>query len=384
MDFRVDNNNYSRFYETHNCNLHNQPTETNNSNNVQANQNEFLASLFSQLSKMFASAGNPYDALMNQLFAGSNQNQPVEDYGGFKFKNNEEKAKVDQALQELRAEQAANPGKAVSKKFKIGKYKFQVSLDENGQVKIKKKKKKKGLFGKIGSAFKSIGKGIGKAFKKVGGFLKKALPIISTVAMFIPGLQPLAIAGRIASGVMGVIDGIKSGNILGAVMSGVGALSGVGGKVGSFFSGLTSKASGFLGNVGSNLLSKMGNTGTFLSNLVNKGTGLINTGKQWLSNFTGNAGTKVSDFIFNKGSNLLGDLSKSFGGKVGNWLTQNGPDLLRGFADRMGQKATNWLNDKANNVLGRLMNNPIARKVTGFLNSPFGQILLNMFKGGKA
>lgn len=377
MGFQVDNNfntQQSRFYESHNCQYHNNQQPTN-LNTTQQPSNDFLTSFFDFLSKAFPTSGssntNSTD-MLNQLFQGLEQPK-VEDYGGFKFKNEGEKARIDQALQELRAEQAANPGKPVSKKFKIGKYKYQVSLDENGQTNIKRKKKKKGLFGKIGSAF-----------KKIGGFIKKALPIVSTVAMFIPGLQPLALAGRIASGVMGVVDGIKNGNIFGAVMSGVGALSGVGGKIGSFASNLTSKASGLLGNVGSSLLGKAGNAGTWLSNLVSKGSSLISSGKNWLSTFTGNMGSKVSDFLFSKGSNILGDLSKTFGGKVGSWLTAKGPDLLRGFANSMGQKATNWLNDKATNFLAKLMDNPIARKVSGLLESPLGQILINMLRGNRA
>ncbi len=380
MGFQVDNNNFStqqsKFYESHNCQYHNnQPT---NSNNLQQPQANFLASLFAFLSQAFGSGENNQAMQhLNDLFQGQQPQQKVEDYGGFKFKNDEEKARVDQALQELRAEQAANPGKEVSKKFKIGKHKFSVSLDADGNTNIKKKKKKRGFFSKIGSAFKKIG-------KKVGGFIKKALPIISTVAMFIPGLQPFALAARVATGVMGVVDGIKNGNVFGAIMSGVGALSGVGGKIGSFASNLTSKVSGFAGNLGTNVLGKMGNFGTFAKDIFSKGAGLVSQGKNWLSTFAGNAGGKVSDFIFGKGTNILGDLSKTFGGKVGNWLTQKGPDLLRGFANNMGQKATNWITDKAYGLVNKLTDNPISRKVTSFLNSPMGQILMSLLRNNKA
>ena len=380
MSFQVDRNfntQQSRFYESHNCNHQNQPQT--NSNGLQQPANQFLSTFFDFLSKAFssnASSATPRMSFSNDLFTGL-QPQKVEDYGGFKFKNADEKAKVDQALQELRAEQTANPGKKTSKKFKIGKYKFRVTLDENGDVNIKKKKKKRGLFGKIGSAFKKIG-------KKVGGFLKKALPIVSTLAMFVPGLQPFALAARIGTSVMGVVDGIKNGNIFGAVMSGFGALSGMGGKVGAWASNLTSKANGILGNMGTNLLGKMGNTGTFISNMFTKGTGLLNQGKNWLSTFTGNAGNKVSEFIFGKGSNILGDLSKSFGGKVGNWLTQKGPDLLRSFSNRMGQKATNWLNDKATRFIAKLTDNPISRRFNRLMQSPFAQIFINMLRRNRA
>lgn len=381
MDFQVNNNNYSRFYESNNNRFQGQ--QPTNINNPQIS-NDFFASLFALLSKVFASASNPAINHLNQLFQSLNPQPRVEDYGGFKFKNADEKARVDQALQELRAEQAANPGKKVSKKFKIGKYKFRVTLDENGDVNIKKKKKKKGLFGKIGGFFKKVGKGIGNAFKKVGSFVKKALPIVSTVAMFIPGLQPFAIAARVATGVMGVVDGIKNGNIFGAVTSAFSAMSGMGGKIGQFASNLTSKAKGFLGNMGSNFLSKLGNTGTWMKNTFNQGFDLFNKGKTWLSNFTTNMGTKVSDFIFSKGSPILNNLTKSFHGNFGNWLTQNGSDFLKSFANRMGTQATNWLNQKATNFMAKLMDNPITRKVSSFLNSPFGQILMSMLRGKRA
>ncbi len=362
MSFQIDNNNQSKFYEANNYQFHNhQPT---NQNNTQPST-DFLASFFDFLSKAFASNNN-LSTDYNPLFQGTEPQPKVEDYGGFKFKNDEEKSRVDQALQELRAEQAANPGKAVSKKFKIGKHKFTVSLDENGNTNIKKKKKKGGFFSKI------------------GGFLKKALPIISTVAMFIPGLQPLALAGRIASGVMGVVDGIKNGNVFGAIMSGVGALSGVGGKIGSFASNLTSKASSFMGNLGSGFMSKLGSAGTWLQSAIGKGTSLFNSAQNWLSGFTNNMGGKVSDFLFNNGSGLLKNLSSGIGGQFGNWLTQKGPDMIRNFANSMGQRATNWLNEKANSFLGKLMNNPISRRFNNFMNSPFGQILINMFRGGRA
>ncbi len=374
MSFQVDNNfntQQSQFYES--TNQYQQPFNSTNTTNL-PNSNDLLAKIFSDLAKIFsATAGShPLDALTKKLFSGSQQR--VEDYGGFKFKNEAEKAKIDQAIAELRAEQAANPGKKVSKKFKIGKYKYRVTLDENGQLHLKRKKKKRGFFSKIGSAFKKIGKGIGKV-------LKKALPIVSTIGMFIPGLQPLAIAARVATGVMGVVNGIKSGNIFGAVMSGVGALSGVGGKVGSFFSNISNKATSFLSNAGSNFLSKLGTTGSWLSNTFSKASSWINTGKNWLSNFTGNMGNKVSDFLFKEGSGILQNLTRSAGGRFGQWLTQRGPDLLRSFANSMGQRATDWLNQKASNVLNRLMDNPIARRFTNLLNSPLGQILATMFRG---
>lgn len=291
----------------------------------------------------------------------------IENYGGFTFKNDKEKAAVDQALSEMRNAQAANQGKAMDKTIKVGKYKFKIHLNEEGTVEIKRKKKKRGFFSKIGSALKGIGK-----------MLKKALPIIATVAMFIPGLQPLALAARVATGVMGVVDGIKNGNIFGAVMGAVGAVSGIGGKIGSFASNLSSKATGLLGNV-----MKTG-AGSWLQNTYNSVSNFIGKGSQMLNNFTGGIGTKVSNFLVSKGSNLLGNLTQNMTGKFGNWLAQNGSGLVRNFAESMGSRVTNWLNDKAYNTVNRLMNNPIGQRITNFLNSNVGQYLTNYLESRKA
>lgn len=330
--------------------LQSPPTTNSNTNGAFANINTLFA--------------NPQQA---QLFQ---QQPPVENYGGFKFKNDKEQAAVDQAIQELRAQQAANPGQAVSKKIKVGKYKLTINLNADGSVQQIKRKKKGGFFSKIGDA-------IGGALKGIGKVLKKALPIISTVAMFIPGLQPLALAGRIASGVMGVVDGIKNGNIFGALTSAVGAFSGVGGKIGSFVSGLGSKASGLMNSIG-------GAGSNWFSNAFNSVSNVFSKGKDLWSNFTSGIGNKVSNFVFNNGSNFVGNLAKSFGGGIGNWLTQNGSSLVSKFSDMMGNRAVSWLNDKASNVLNRVMNNPVAQRISNFFNSGFGQMLLNFFRGRQA
>ena len=246
------------------------------------------------------SNANTAFANINNLFADPSQMPRVENYGGFQFKNSNEQSAVDQALSEMRQAQAANPGQKISKKIKVGKYKLTITLNEDGSVNIKRKKKRGGLFGKIGGFF-----------KKVGGFLKKALPIISTVAMFIPGLQPLALAARVASGVMGVVDGIKNGNIFGALTSAVGAFSGIGGKISGAFSNLTGKASGLMNSIG-------GAGSSWFSNAVNTASNFVSKAKDVWSGFTGNVSNTVSDFLFKNGSNVLG----------GNWLNQRGSDLL--------------------------------------------------------
>ncbi len=328
----------------------------NNSNqNQRTAANNTSGAIKSDLDGVFALWDSPVNsntntafANINNLFADPSQMPRVENYGGFKFKNSNEQPAVDQALSEMRQAQAANPGQKITKKIKVGKYKLTITLNEDGSVNIKRKKKRGGLFGKIGGFF-----------KKVGGFLKKALPIISTVAMFIPGLQPLALAARVASGVMGVVNGIKNGNIFGALTSAVGAFSGIGGKISGAFSNLTSKASGLINSLG-------GAGSSWFSNAINTASNFVSKAKDVWSGFTNNVGTRVSDFLFKNGSNVFG-----------NWLNQRGSDLLRNVSDSIGNRAVNWLNNRASNVLNRLMDNPLGQRVNNFLNSGFGRFILD-------
>ena len=292
-------------------------------------------------------------ANINSLFANQTPPTKVENYGGFQFKNSGEQTSVDQALAELRQQQAANPGKAVSKTIKVGKYKLTINLKEDGTVSIKRKKKHRGLFG-----------GLGKIFKGIGNILKKALPIVSMVAMFIPGLQPLALAARVASGFMGVVDGIKNGNIFGALTSAVGAFSGIGGKIGGMVSNLTSKASGVLNSIG-------GAGSSWFSNAVSTASSFVSKAKDVWSGFTSGIGTKVSDFVFNNGSGIFG-----------NAMSQGGSSLLKSFADSIGNRAVNFLDQTANGILNRtIMNNPVGQGIGSFLNSGFGQTLMEYLKG---
>ena len=325
----------------------NQPTNT--SNQISSD----LDGIFALWDAPTNSNNNGAFANINSLFADPTRTPAVENYGGFQFKNANEQSSVDQALAELRQQQAANPGKAASKTIKVGKYKLTINLKEDGTVSISRKKKKRGLFG-----------GLGGLFKGIGNILKKALPIVSMVAMFIPGLQPLALAARIASGVMGVVDGIKNGNIFGAITSAVGAFSGVGGKVGSFFSEMGSKASGLMNSIG-------GTASNWFSNAVNTASSFVSKAKDIWSGFTGNVSNTVSSFLFKNGSSIFG-----------NALSQGGSNLLKNFADSMGNRAVNWLDQTANGILNRtVLNNPVGQKIGSFLNSGFGQTLMQYLRG---
>jgi hypothetical protein len=236
----------------------------------------------------------------------------------------------------------------------------------------KKKKKKKGFFGKLFG-------GIGKALGKIGGFLKKALPIISTIAMFIPGIGTAVGMGlKIATAAMGAIDGIKSGNIFGA---------------------LTSVAGAFTGGA-TNMLGKLGNVGGFIQkgvdmfknsgvgSLVTRGFDLFNKGKDWLSNATAGLGGKVTDFLTNKGGDLFKNLTSGIGGKLGSWLTEKGPSWISNLASKAGSAATNWLNEKATSIFDKVTKNPTVQKITNFFNtgignSTIGQTLLDLFTAKK-
>ena len=86
-----------------------------------------------------------------------------------------------------------------------------------------KKKKKGGLFGKIGGFFKKVGQGIGNAFTKVGKFFLKFGPIIFGVMCLIPGLNVVGMVGLAA---IAAYKAIKEKDFLGAVLTIAGAVTG--------------------------------------------------------------------------------------------------------------------------------------------------------------
>jgi hypothetical protein len=233
---------------------------------------------------------------------------------------------------------------------------------------VKKKKKKGGFFSKIGKALKGVGK-----------FLKKALPIISTIAMFVPGIGT-AIGGalKIATAAMGAFDAIKNKNPLGFL-----------GSVAGAFTGGATNILGKLGSVGSYIqkgvdMFKSSGVGS----LVTKGFDLFNKGKEWLSNTTAGLGGKVTNWLTSNGSNLFNNLTKGIGGKVGEFLTQKGPDWIKSLAGKAGSAATNWLNTTASNLFSKVTQNPTVQRFTNFLNtnignSSIGQLLSDLFAAKK-
>jgi hypothetical protein len=87
---------------------------------------------------------------------------------------------IKQAMEQMQAEQAASPGKAVKRTIKgsDGK-KYKLSLDENGQMNIKKK----------GGGF------LGGLLKGIGNVFKTGLSLVSQFGSFIPGWGTLASMG---------------------------------------------------------------------------------------------------------------------------------------------------------------------------------------------
>jgi hypothetical protein len=223
----------------------------------------------------------------------------------------------------------------------------------------KKKKKKGGFFKKLGGFF-----------KKVGGFLKKALPIISTIAMFIPGIgTAVGAALKIATAAMGAIDGIKSGNIFGAVTSIAGA-----------FTGGATNMLGKLGSVGGYIqkgVDMFKNSG--VGSLVTKGFDLFNKGKEYLNKFTGGIGEKVTNFFNTKGLDIFKNLTGGIGGKLGQLFTEKGPDWIKSLASRAGSTATNWLNEKATSLFDKVTNSPFVQKARSFFDSGIGKTLIDLF-----
>jgi hypothetical protein len=214
-----------------------------------------------------------------------------------------------------------------------------------------KKKKKKGLFGKI--------------FGGIGKILKAALPIASLVANFIPGVGPLVSLGlKAATAAMGAIDGIKKGNVFGALSSVAGA-----------FTGGATNMLGKMGSVGSYLqkgVDMFKNSG--LGSLATKGFDLYNKGKEYLNKLTGGFGDKVSNLINTKGLDVYKNLTRGFGGKFGQLLTSKGPEWMNSLAGR----ARSWATNKVTNLVNKAIDNPLFQKARNFFESGVGKSLLDL------
>ena len=96
---------------------------------------------------------------------------------------------IKEAMDKMQAEQAASPGKPVKMTVKgsDGK-KYKLSLDENGQMDIKKK----------GGGF------LGGLLKGLGGLFKTGLELVSKFGSFIPGWGTIASMG--SSMLLGVMN----------------------------------------------------------------------------------------------------------------------------------------------------------------------------------
>lgn len=104
-----------------------------------------------------------------------------------------------------------------SYRIRFGKYNVSFTVDGNGRI-TESQCKRRGLFGGL--------------FSAIGSFFGKFGKTLLAVCSFIP-IPWISIPARIISGVIAVVDGIKAGNVLGAVagaanavVGGVGAIAG--------------------------------------------------------------------------------------------------------------------------------------------------------------
>jgi len=106
---------------------------------------------------------------------------------------------------------------------------------------------------------------------KIGGFLKKALPIVSTVLMFVPGVgTAIGIALKVATAALSAVDAVKSaikGDWLGMITSAAGAVAG----------GIASGASGLAGKI-KNVASTISRVGRGVESIQQGGIGGIVSG----------------------------------------------------------------------------------------------------------
>lgn len=126
-------------------------------------------------------------------------------------------------------------GPAGSHKTKVGKYKVEFTVDGNGNV-THCEVRKKGFFGSL--------------FSGIGNFLGKFGKAILGVCSFIP-IPWIAIPARIISGVIAVVEGIRSKNVLQAVIGVAGAVAGGAGAIaGKAVTGLAAGVAKVAGTVG--------------------------------------------------------------------------------------------------------------------------------------
>ncbi|MBC7797235.1 MAG: hypothetical protein H7Z37_10220 [Pyrinomonadaceae bacterium] len=120
-------------------------------------------------------------------------------------------AKIEQAVERLQKKQLEHfqrtgEMKSFKEKIKVGGKKFEITLRENGEVKVKQKK---------------------SFFQKAFGFIGKFLfPVLSIATMLIPGLQPIALGLKIFGAIKGGVESIIGKNWMGLIGSTLGAFSG--------------------------------------------------------------------------------------------------------------------------------------------------------------
>src|SRR5574341_724271 len=127
---------------------------------------------------------------------------------------------TDAELQAKFQEIAATLNSGGELRTKVGKHNLELTVSQDGQV-LKTKCKKPGFW------------------SKVGGFLKKAVPVVLTVASFIPVTAPFA---RVASAVMSAVQAVRAKSVLGVA-------SAAAGMVGAGVAAFAGKAASLAGTV---------------------------------------------------------------------------------------------------------------------------------------
>jgi LysM repeat protein len=156
--------------------------------------------------------------------------------------------------------------------------------------------------------------------KKKSSFFKKALGAVLTVASIIPSpIQPFAAA---ANGIMGAINGFKSGNIIGGLASAAGAFAGVAGGLGKMVGGTAlnataktlggaSKVLGGISAVANGIKNKdLGSIISGAAGLVANGAGAASTGLRNAAQNVQNLSNAVTGI---KNKDLAGVLSAGSG-----------------------------------------------------------------------
>lgn len=231
----------------------------------------------------------------------------------------------DSELQATFQEIAATLNTGGELKTKVGKHNLELKVAQDGKV-LQAKCKKPGFW------------------SKVGGFVKKAVPVVLTVASFIPVTAPFA---RVASAVMSAVQAVKSKSILGIAAAAAGmvgaGVAAVAGKAASV-AGTVANRVATVANAASRTLSGIAavRQGSLLGGLAGI-AGAVASGVSSVAGSFGQGFQRVADGLNRWAGRAAAGFLAVDAAKRGDFLGAAGLGASLA-ADFTGAKADKWLN----------------------------------------